>query len=202
MADYFSKFPYVFPVASTHHFKTITHLKELLAAEGIPAIIMSDNGPPFNGEEFRQFACDFDFMHTTSSPHFHQSNGFIEAMVKKVKNAYKKMDGSSNAQARALLQLRDTPITADLPSPAEILHGHPAQGTVLSRPSKRVNICQIRQRLVKLQEKQKEHFDRAHRAKDLCTLKIKEQVQFFHNKQGTGPIKWMTGTVTKILECG
>ena len=163
---------------------------------------MSDNRPPFNREEFRQFARDFDFMHTTSSPHFHQSNGFIEAMVKKVKNAYKKTDGSPNAQARASLQLRDTPITADLPSPAEILHGHPAQGTVLSRPSKRVNMHQIRQRLVKLQEKQKEHFDRAHRAKDLRPLKIKEQVQFFHNKQGTGPIKWMTGTVTEILECG
>ena len=89
------------------------------------------------------------------------------------------MDGSPNAQARALLQLHDTPITADLPSPAEILHGCPAQGTVLSRPSKRINIHQIRQRLVKLQEKQKEHFDRAHRAKDLHPLKLKEQVQFF-----------------------
>ena len=59
VADYFCKFPYVFPVASTHHFKTITHLRELFAAEGIPAIVMSDNGPPFNGEEFRQFVHDF-----------------------------------------------------------------------------------------------------------------------------------------------
>ena len=118
VADYFSKFPYMFPVASTHHFKTITHLRELFAAEGVPAIIMSDNGPPFNGEEFRQFSRDFDFIHTTLSPHFHQSNGFIEAMVKKVKNAYKKMDGSPNAQAKALLQLHDTPITADLPVPS------------------------------------------------------------------------------------
>ena len=73
------------------------------------------------------------------------------------------MDGSPNAQAKALLQLCDTPITADLPSPAEILHGHPAQGTVLSRPSRKVNIRQTRQRLVELQEKQKEQFDRAHR---------------------------------------
>ena len=118
VADYFSKFPYVFPVASTHHFKTITHLRELFAAEGILAVVMSDNGPPFNGEEFRQFAHDFDFAHTTSSPHFHQSNRFIEAMVKKVENAYKKMDRSPNAQARALLQLCDTPITADLPIPS------------------------------------------------------------------------------------
>ena len=202
VADYFSKFPYVFPVASAHHFKTITHLRELFAAEGIPAIVMSDNRPPFNGEEFRQFAHEFDFMHTTSSPHFHQSNGFIKAMVKKVKNAYKKTDGSPNAQAQALLQLCDTPIMADLPSPAEILHGHPAQGTVLSRPSKCVNIRQIWQKLIQLQEKQKENFDKAHRAKDLHVLKVKEQVQFFPNKQGTGPVKWITGTVTEILECG
>ena len=125
VVDYFSNFPYMFPAASTH-FKTITHLRELFAAEGVPAIVMSDNGPPFNGEEFMQFACDFDFVHTTSS-HFHQLNGFIEAMVKKVKNAYKKMDGSPNALARALLQLCDTSIMADLPSPAELLHGHPTE---------------------------------------------------------------------------
>ena len=118
VADYFSKFPYVFPVASTHHFKTISHLHELFAAEGMPAIIMSDNRPPFNRDEFRQFSRDFDFVHTTSSPHFHQSNSFIESMVKKVKNTYKKMDGSPNAKARALLQLHDTPIMADLPVPS------------------------------------------------------------------------------------
>ena len=199
VADYFSKFPYVFPVASTHHFKTI---RELFAAEGVPTIIMSDNGPPFNGDEFRQFSHDFDFIHTTSSPHFHQLNGFIESMVKKVKNTYKKTDRSPNAQARALLQLHDTPITGDIPSPAEILHGCPAQGTVLSRPSKKVNIHQIHQRLVELQEKQKEQFDKAHQARDLRPLKVKEQVQFFQNKPATGPIEWMTGTVTEILECG
>ena len=43
-------------------------------------------------------------------------------MVKKVENTYKKQHGSPTAQARALLQLWDTPIAPDLPSPAEILH--------------------------------------------------------------------------------
>ena len=91
---------------------------------------------------------------------------------------------------------------SDLPSPAEILHGRPAQGTVLSRPSKPSNISQIWQKLIQLQEKQKENFDKDHRAKDLHVLKVKEKVQMFRNKQGTGPLKWTTGTVTKILECG
>ena len=35
IADYF-KFPYVYPVASSHHFKTINHLRELFTTEGIP----------------------------------------------------------------------------------------------------------------------------------------------------------------------
>ena len=161
---------------------------------------MFDNGPPFNGS--KKFAHEFDFVHTTSSPYFHQSNGFIKAMVKKVKKAYKKTDRSPNVQVIALLQLWDIPILADLPSPAEILHGCSTQGAVLSRPSKPINIHQIQQRLIEIQDRQKEQFNKAHRAKDLWVLKSKKQVQFFPNKQGTGPFPWMTGTVTEILDCG
>ena len=71
IADYFSKFPYVFPVASAHHFKTINHLGELFTAEGVPTIVMSNNGPPFNRDEFKRFAHELDFVHNTSSPYFH-----------------------------------------------------------------------------------------------------------------------------------
>ena len=84
VADYFNKFPYIYPVASSHHFKTINYLLELFTTEGVPTIVMPDNGPPFNGDDFKRFARGFDLVHTTSSPHIHQSNGFIEAMVKKV----------------------------------------------------------------------------------------------------------------------
>ena len=52
VADYFSKFQFVYPVRSTHHFKTITNLQELFTTEGVPTIVMSDNGPPLNGEDF------------------------------------------------------------------------------------------------------------------------------------------------------
>ena len=67
-------------------------------------------------------------------------------MVKKVKHAYKKIDGSPTAQARALLQLCNTPIVADLPSPAEILHGKPAQGAVIPRHPKQINMRQTQLR--------------------------------------------------------
>ena len=144
----------------------LRYLRDLFSTEGMPAVVMSDNGPPFNGEDFKRFAREFDITHQTSSPHFHQSNGFIEAMVKKVKAAYRKTDGSPNAQARALLQLWDTPLVSDLPSPAEILHGWPAQGAVMPHNHKPINIQKICRCLLEIQNNQKEQFDRAHRAKD------------------------------------
>ena len=71
VADYFSKFH--LPCRIDPHQKTLRYLRDLFLTEGVPAVIMTDNGPPFNGEEFRRFAREFDFKHQTSSPHFHQS---------------------------------------------------------------------------------------------------------------------------------
>ena len=122
--------------------------------------------------------------------------------MKKVKAAYKKTDGSPNVQARALLQLRDTPIARDLPSLAEILHGWPTQGAVMPQCHRPVNIPRICRRLVEIQNMQREHFDQAHRAKDERVLKVKEQVRFFPQKQYGAKLKWLTGTVLEILERG
>ena len=48
VADYFSKFSYMFPVASSHHFKTISHLHELFAAEGMLAIVNRYRVPKYS----------------------------------------------------------------------------------------------------------------------------------------------------------
>ena len=60
----------------------------------------------------------------------------------------------------------------------------------------------ICQRLIEIQQNQKENFDRSHRAKDLQKLKVSEKVRFFLNKQGTGQLTWLTGTVSEICDCG
>ena len=54
------------------------HLEELFSVEGIPDEIMSDNGPPFNGKEFSSYLTGLGIRHTTSSPNYPRSNGFIE----------------------------------------------------------------------------------------------------------------------------
>ena len=47
IADYFSKFPYIHQVASTHHAKTLMHLRDLFSAEGVLAVVMMDNRTSF-----------------------------------------------------------------------------------------------------------------------------------------------------------
>ena len=39
---------------------------------------MTDNGPQYVCAAFRQFTEEYNFEHTTSTPHFPQSNGQAE----------------------------------------------------------------------------------------------------------------------------
>ena len=66
------------------------HLEELFSVEGIPDEIMSDNGPPFNGKEFSSYLTGLGIRHTTSSPNYPRSNGFIERQIQTVKKAHRK----------------------------------------------------------------------------------------------------------------
>ena len=77
ICDYFSKFPFMFK-AKTLFWSLKDHLIDLFSIEGYPDEIVSDNGPPFNSKEFAKFLSGLGIKHTTSSPGYPRSNGFIE----------------------------------------------------------------------------------------------------------------------------
>ena len=63
MVDYWPKF---FEVVETHR-KTakavITQFKVKFACHGIPAVLISDNGPEFHNQDFKNFSTDWQFEH-------------------------------------------------------------------------------------------------------------------------------------------
>ena len=63
----------------------ITRLKRHFSNHGIPNLFQSDNGPPFDSQEFRDFAAAYEFELVTSSPNYPQSNGRVENAVKTAK---------------------------------------------------------------------------------------------------------------------
>ena len=122
LADYGSKFPILRKLNSTTSAGVIEHMKMIFSEHGIPEILMSDNGPQFSSSEFRDFAAKYGFDHVTSSPMYPQSNGFIERTVQTVKNTMKKCLESRTDLHMALLCLRATPITSDIPAPCMSLN--------------------------------------------------------------------------------
>ena len=133
VSDYYSKVPFVYvipsPVTST---AVIAKMKSLIAEQGVPQRVISDNGGHFSSDAFRRFADQWCFDHVTSSPHYPQSNGFIEWHVQTVKHTLKKAGPRSDVQM-ALLVLRATPIDSHLKYPTELLYGRRGYQTYLSQ---------------------------------------------------------------------
>ena len=107
--DYFSSFIEVDYLKSTTTDEVITKLQGQFARYGIPAEVVSDQGPQYTSSQFRDMTQKWGIRHTMSSPGHHQSNGKAEAAVKTVKHLmYKCLQDNSNPY-EALLELRNTP---------------------------------------------------------------------------------------------
>jgi hypothetical protein len=134
IADYYSKFPVIkkLPKRSPSSV-VIAQTKSIFAEYGIPRQVRSDNGPHFDSREYRQFSEELNFQHTTSSPRYPKSNGFIESMVKNVKKTLIQAKKTSQDQDLALLYLRATPVNNKLPSPGKLLREQKIATTIPTR---------------------------------------------------------------------
>ena len=121
IVDYFSQFVEICTLTSTTSGTVINNLKSVFSRQGTPHEMFTDNGPQFSSAEFKRFSADWDFTHTTSSPHYPQSNGLVENAVKIVKNMIRKTVNSGQDIYRALQIYRSTPLECGK-SPAELLY--------------------------------------------------------------------------------
>ena len=164
MTDYYSRFPEIALLEKLDSSCVIVHCKSFFARHGVPELVRSDNGPQFKvlkSSEFTQFAKTYGFIHTTSSPRFPQSNGFVEAAVKIVKNLLKK-----NADPYvALLEYRATPL-ANGYSPAELLMGRRIRSTLPMLPSRYnpypVNQDKLLEKEERRRDGQRRNYDQRH----------------------------------------
>ena len=68
----------------------IRALKAIFARNGLPEKVRSDNRPPYDSQEYSNFAREWGFQIAPSSPRYAQSNGEAEKAVQTVKNILKK----------------------------------------------------------------------------------------------------------------
>ncbi len=67
--DDYSHFPVVEVLTSASSKAVIPKLDNIFSTFGIPTVARSDNGPPFNGHEFSQFADHLDSNTGKSARH-------------------------------------------------------------------------------------------------------------------------------------
>ena len=193
VCNYFSKFPFIFQTKSTSFANIKEQLEELFGLEGAPDEIMSDNGPPFSSKEFNSFLSGLGIKHTTSSPNYPQSNGFIERQIQTVKRLMEKSRSTGRSFQEALTGLRATPIAEGMSSPAEILHGR----NLTTRKAISVDLNAVRQHLIQLQAKYIKQHDKARRARSQRALVIGEEV--YHLSTGNN---WVISIISGTRDSG
>lgn len=65
--DEYSRYPEVESVHSTSAKVASPRLTSIFARRGFPSVVKSDNGPPFQGHEFAEFASTCGFKHRSHS---------------------------------------------------------------------------------------------------------------------------------------
>ena len=123
--DDYSRFPIVEIVHSTSSKSVIPKLDTIFSTHGVPAVVKSDNGPPFNSSDFAQFASYLGFKHRKITPLWPQANGEVERMMrnlKKIYNAAKIERKSWRQEINAYLRnYRATPHSTTKCAPASLL---------------------------------------------------------------------------------
>ncbi|KPJ14706.1 Uncharacterized protein K02A2.6 [Papilio machaon] len=128
--DYYSKYIEVVELNTMTSLEVINNLKNIFCRQGIPDILMTDNGPEFVSKYFKRFETDWQFKHITSSPRYPQSNGQVERAIQTIKSMLKKTYYDQSEFRLALLEYLNTPISTELASPAQLLNNRRLRGNL------------------------------------------------------------------------
>lgn len=90
----------------TNAIKTIEKLKSTFAVMGLPKLLVSDNGPPFNSAELQKFYQVNGIIALKTPPYHPQSNGVAESHVRNVKaNLTKQLLQNSHSELKVEQQI-------------------------------------------------------------------------------------------------
>ena len=85
--DAYSRLPEVEIMKSTSAVSTIAKFERIFATHGLPHIIKSDNGPPFNSNDIRLYMKENGIKHQRITPLWPQANSEVENFMKPMKKA-------------------------------------------------------------------------------------------------------------------
>ena len=193
--DYLSGFFEVDRLPSKAVSNNVYCLRQHFSRHGLPLEVVSDNSP-FASAEFRRFAERFDFIHTTSSPHYSQSNGRVERAIQVIKRLLRKCRETNEDPLLALLEWRNCPSEQLSPySPNQIVFGRRTR-TLLPTADKLLDTATsaaASTSLAKAKMKQAEYYNRNARERPSIPVGQTVRVRFDDRPD------WRKGEIAKVL---
>ena len=101
VVDCTSRFLVVCKLTSSLHIAT--QCKLIFSKYGWSETLISDNGPWYTAEVFKNLMREYRVNHMTSSPHYPQSNGLAEKYLQIVKNLFYKAQEEEKDLFKCLL---------------------------------------------------------------------------------------------------
>ncbi|CAB3991864.1 Retrovirus-related Pol poly from transposon [Paramuricea clavata] len=140
--DRYSRFPEVEIVHSTRASTVIPKLDKKFSVHGIPDTLISDNGPPFNGDDYARYLKALGIQAKFSTPYWPQGNATVERFMRPLGKALKTatLEGRPWKQElnRFLLQYRSTPHCTTGVPPSELLFNRVIKGKLPVINSKKI----------------------------------------------------------------
>nr|XP_037285009.1 uncharacterized protein K02A2.6-like [Rhipicephalus microplus] len=153
VVDTFSKWVEVLPVTTPSAGATIAALRQVFAAQGLPDLIVSDNGPAFVSKKYLAWLTKNGICRMMVPLYHPTSNGAAERVVQTVKDKLKKSKGGDvrTQVARALFQYWTTLHDVTGRAPCELLMSRMVKTPLdVSHPDLRSTalLKQLKQKLV------------------------------------------------------
>lgn len=192
--DYYSCWIEALSLRTKTTLEVIHHLKSVFSRLGIPQLVVSDNNP-FNSREYKQFAADWGFTYTFTSPRNSQANGHAEKGVSIAQTLLRK---NSDLHA-ALLQYRNAPVPHLGYSPSQLLHSRVLRTKIATSASILQPALPDHSQLMKARQREREvqeyYYNR--QAKPLPSLASGDQIYF---KNTLDDKKWIPGKIQEARD--
>ena len=126
------QYPEVEIVSSTAAQKVIPKIDTIFPRHRVPRKAKSDNGPPFDSEDFARYMHVIGVEHSASTPLWPQGNAEVEAFMKPLGRALATAQAEqcswSQELSRFLLSYRTTPHSSTKFPPAQLLFNRQVRG--------------------------------------------------------------------------
>ena len=154
---------------------------------------MSDRGSQYTSSDFQELGLKFNIIHKPGTPPSQWKNGLCENAKGRLKRLLEKSKEEETSMEDILLNIRDTPLDANTPSPYELMFHRKVKSDLPSIPLSLFDSINAGHGSVKHAERTNESKNR-----DEPSRLEQHQTVMFIRKPQEKKARWSSGTVVSV----